>query len=99
MSPHSLAAGPDSEVLADSVYGDLQVEGWERPEILLQSNNEEAASLRQDGQIIRLKASGDCLLRLPYQARLTDRQRAWRRAHQGSSQPRDDPQGAGLPGA
>ena len=71
MSPHSLAAGPDSEVLADSVYGDLQVEGWERPEILLQSNNEEAASLRQDGQIIRLKASGDCLLRLPYQARLT----------------------------
>jgi hypothetical protein len=71
MSPHSLITNDEPEVLADSVYGDLQVEGWERAEILLQSNNEEAAFLKQEGQIIRLRASGDCLLRLPYKAKLT----------------------------
>jgi hypothetical protein len=71
MSPQSLITGDEPEVLADSVYGDLQVEGWERPEILLQSNNGEAASLKQEGQIIRLRASGDCLLRLPYKGKLT----------------------------
>jgi hypothetical protein len=71
MSPRSFITSDEPEVLVDVVYGNLQVEGWERLEILLQSNSDETAALRQDGQAFRITTTGDCLLHLPYQARLT----------------------------
>ncbi len=71
MSPRSFNTSDDPEVRIDAVYGDLQVEGWERSEILLQSNNDETAALKQEGQAFQVKTTGDCVLNLPSKARLT----------------------------
>jgi DUF4097 and DUF4098 domain-containing protein YvlB len=71
MSLRSLITSAEPIVLVDAVYGNLQVEGWERAEIQLQSNSDETAALRQDGEAYRVKTTSDCLLHLPYQASLT----------------------------
>ena len=71
MSPRSLITSAEPEVLVDAVYGNLRVEGWERLEIQLQSNSDETAALRQEGEVYRVETTDDCLLHLPYQARLT----------------------------
>jgi hypothetical protein len=71
MSPRSLNTSDDPEVRIEAVYGDLQVEGWQRSEILLQSNNDETATLKQVDQAFHVKTTGDCLLHLPSKARLT----------------------------
>ena len=70
MSPRSLTTSAEPEVLVVAVYGNLNIEGWERAEILLQSNNDETAVLRQEGQAIHVKTTGDCLLHLPFKAKL-----------------------------
>jgi hypothetical protein len=70
MSPRSLNSSEDPDVRVDAVYGDLQVAGWERSEILLESNSYETAALKQEGQIFRVKTTGDCMLHLPSKAKL-----------------------------
>jgi hypothetical protein len=71
MSPRSLITSDAPEVLIAAVYGDLQITGWERDEILLQSNNDDTAVLKHEGSIVHIKTTGDCLLHLPKKTRLT----------------------------
>jgi SHOCT-like domain/Toastrack DUF4097 len=71
MSPRLLTTSDKPEVSVDAVYGNLQVEGWERAEILLRTNSDETAALRQEEQAFHVTTTGDCLLHLPYKAKLT----------------------------
>jgi hypothetical protein len=56
-------------VQVDNVGGDLQIVGWERPEIIAKTDDDEL-SLANDGQVIRANSDGDLILYLPRETNL-----------------------------
>jgi hypothetical protein len=67
MDKRSISTSMAPEVVIGQVLGDLQVKGWEEPEVVV---NADAADLdleeQEDG--VRLSSRGDCFVRLPHGA-------------------------------
>ncbi len=71
MEGHSVTTGPAPEVEIEEIFGNLQVKGWDQPEVFLKSSDGESASLEQRDGVVHIRARGDCLLRLPADAMVT----------------------------
>jgi hypothetical protein len=57
------------EIFIDQVQGDLQVKGWDRPEVAVEASSEDL-SLDEGDDVVRLSCQGDCAIHLPYSASL-----------------------------
>jgi hypothetical protein len=71
MGTRTFATGPTPQVIIEAVYGDLQIKGWERSEVLVNSSAEEGAGQVEQGDALRVHTRGDCLLNLPVGAGIT----------------------------
>ena len=52
------------EVILEDVLGDLQVKGWDEPEVQVRGASEEVTVQEQD-DVIHISSQGDCVLRVP----------------------------------
>ena len=55
------------EILIGEVLGDLQIKGWEMPQVAIQADPQELEVQEQE-DTVRLSCRGDCEIRLPYGA-------------------------------
>jgi hypothetical protein len=70
MTRQMIDTGPAPEVLIDQVLGDLQVRGWETPQVAINADPDDLDLVEQDGSL-RLSCRGDCDLYVPHGAALT----------------------------
>lgn len=71
MSQQILSTGPTPKIVIEAIGGDLQVKGWERPEVLMKANREEPSPLVMQGEEVHIRCGGDCILRVPEEATVT----------------------------
>jgi hypothetical protein len=69
MDKRSIATSMAPEVIIEQVEGDLQVKGWDRPEVAVFADLDELV-LTEEEDGIRLNCTGDCDVRLPQGASL-----------------------------
>ena len=67
MSEQSVATSIAPEVIIEQVLGELQVKGWDRPEVSIKANPDELTFNEQD-DVVRLSCRGNCSIRLPHAA-------------------------------
>lgn len=67
MDQQTVATSLAPDVIIDQVHGNLQVKGWERPEVVIKANPDEL-SLEEQDDVIRLSCQGNCAVRLPHGA-------------------------------
>ena len=70
MSRQLVDTGPAPEILIERIMGDLQVRGWESPQVAINADPDELDLQEQDGGL-RLSCQGDCDLYTPRGAVLT----------------------------
>jgi SHOCT-like domain len=70
MSRQVIETGPAPDILIEKVLGDLQVRGWENPQVAVNADPDELDLQQQDGNL-RLSCRGDCDLYVPQGAALT----------------------------
>lgn len=70
MSKQILDAGPNPEIIVDEANGDLQVRGWETPQVAIQAEPEELTLEHQDDRV-QMSCTGDLELHLPLGTLLT----------------------------
>lgn len=68
MSQHSVTSGFSPEVLIDEVHGNLEVKGWDRPDILMKSSADDTPAPEVQEDTVRIGSKGNCLIRLPQRA-------------------------------
>jgi hypothetical protein len=71
MTTKMIHSGDRPVVTLEVIRGNLELKGWDRPEILLKSGSEEELDVQQDGEQIQISCSQDLMARLPQDARLT----------------------------
>ena len=71
MGTRTFTTSPTPQVIIEAIYGDLQIKGWERSEVLVKSSEEEGAGLVEQGDTLRVRSRGDCLLNLPVGSGIT----------------------------
>lgn len=69
MTQKSIPASLTPRIVIAEVHGNLQVKGWDRPEVWLRSNDDQAVLLQQDDHI-QITSHGDCMLRLPHESEI-----------------------------
>lgn len=69
MTQKSIPASLTPKIVIAEIHGNLQVKGWDRPEVWLRSNDDRAELLQQDDSI-QINSHGDCMLRLPHETEL-----------------------------
>ncbi len=67
MSRQTYTTSQAPEVLISEVLGDLQIKGWEEPQVAIQADPAEL-EVQQEEDSLRLSCRGDCEIRLPYGA-------------------------------
>jgi hypothetical protein len=67
MSRQIIDTSPVPEILIGEVLGDLQIKGWEAPQIAIQADPQEL-EIQEQEDTLRLSCRGDCDIRLPYGA-------------------------------
>ena len=70
MSRQMIDTGPAPEILIGQILGDLQVRGWESPQLAVNADPDELDLQAQEGGV-RLSCQGDCDLYVPRGAVLT----------------------------
>ena len=70
MSRQVIETGPAPDILIEKILGDLQVRGWENPQVAVNGDLEDLDLEQQDGNL-RLSCQGDCDLYVPQGAVLT----------------------------
>lgn len=71
MATKMLVCGDRPVVTLEVIRGNLELKGWDRPEILLKSSSAEALDVQQEGERVLISCSQDLMARLPQDARLT----------------------------
>ena len=71
MSTRSVDTSPTPQVFVEAVYGDLQIKGWSRSEVLVKSSDDEGVVLVEQDGALRVRSRGDCSLHLPVGASIT----------------------------
>lgn len=69
MTQKSVPTSLTPRVVITAIHGNLQVKGWDRPEVWLRSNDEQTALIQQD-EVVQITSHGDCMLRLPHESEL-----------------------------
>ena len=69
MSQQTVATSITPEVIIEKVLGELQVKGWERPEVSVKAHPDELTLEEQD-DVVTLSCRGNCTIRLPHDATL-----------------------------
>jgi DUF4097 and DUF4098 domain-containing protein YvlB len=69
MSKQTIPTSMAPEVIIEQVHGELQIRGWERPEVLVSANSDDLSMEEQD-DTVRLSCQGNCDVRLPHGATL-----------------------------
>jgi SHOCT-like domain len=67
MSRQIINTSQAPEILIDEVLGDLQIKGWETPQVAIQADPQELEVQEQE-DTVSLSCRGDCEIRLPYGA-------------------------------
>lgn len=67
MSRQTINTSLAPEILIGSVLGDLQIKGWELPQVAIQADPQEL-DIQEQEDTVRLSCRGDCEIRLPYGA-------------------------------
>jgi len=67
MSKQSIPTSMVPEITIEQVAGNLQVRGWESPEVEVRASSDDLRMQEQD-DVIRLSCSGNCDVRLPHGA-------------------------------
>jgi SHOCT-like domain len=57
------------KIILQEIHGNLQVKGWDRPEVLLRSSDDGSTLEAQDDSV-NISSHGDCVIRLPHEADL-----------------------------
>ncbi len=70
MSQKSVNTSLAPEVTIEAVTGDLQVKGWEEPQVSVRADSDNGLLLEADGDAVRLSCQGSCIVRLPQGATL-----------------------------
>jgi hypothetical protein len=70
MSRQIVDTGPAPEILIERIMGDLQVRGWDSPQVSINADPDELDLQGQEGSL-RLSCQGDCELYTPRGAALT----------------------------
>lgn len=69
MKQNSVTVAGLKTVIIENINGDLQVAGWERPEVSIKTDDDDA-TLRVDGDRVFAAASGDLILYVPRESNL-----------------------------
>lgn len=69
MKQNTIPVSGPLTVIVDQIAGDLQVAGWDRPEVSVKTDDDDA-TLRVDGDQVYASAPGDLILYLPREADL-----------------------------
>lgn len=69
MSEQKISTGSTPEVVIEEVGGNLQVKGWERPEVRAQADPHNLRIEEQDDRV-QIRCTSDCTVRLPMTATL-----------------------------
>lgn len=56
------------EVVIEEIAGNLQLKGWNRPEVLVKSEADVIPTLEEQDDVVTIRCAGDCLIRLPHEA-------------------------------
>lgn len=67
MSKQSFACSMETEIIIGLVAGDLQVKGWDQPEIIIDADPEELHINQQENKVL-IDCQGDCKVRVPESA-------------------------------
>ena len=67
MSRQTINTSLGPEILIGEILGDLQIKGWELPQVAIQADPTELEVQEQE-DTVRLSCRGDCEMRLPYGA-------------------------------
>jgi hypothetical protein len=67
MSRQMIDTSQAPEILISEVLGDLQIKGWEAPQIAIQADPQDL-EIQEQEDTVRLSCRGDCDIRLPYGA-------------------------------
>ena len=67
MSRQTINTSLGPEILIGEILGDLQIKGWELPQVAIQADPTELEVQEQE-DTVRLSCRGDCEIRLPYGA-------------------------------
>lgn len=62
---------PDPEVTLTNIGGDLRLFGWEQNQVRVEASDEKSVQGHQENGRVTVRASADCTVRVPRQARLT----------------------------
>lgn len=64
MSQQAFPTSLAPEVIIETIQGNLQVKGWERPEVNVKAQPD-ALNLEEQDDVVHLSCQGDCTVRLP----------------------------------
>jgi hypothetical protein len=64
MSKQTFATSMEPEIIISQVAGDLQVKGWDQPELVVNAEPDEL-QIEQEENKFHLTCQGDCLMRVP----------------------------------
>lgn len=70
MATRLISSGDKPSVILVEINGNLQLKGWDRPEILLKTGSEEELEVTQDAELVQISCKQDLLVRLPEGAQL-----------------------------
>jgi hypothetical protein len=69
MSKQTIPTSMAPDVIIEQVHGELQVRGWDRPEVVVGANGDDL-NLEEQDDTLHLNCQGNCDLRLPHGATL-----------------------------
>ncbi len=70
MTTRLINSGESPRVVLEKISGNLQLKGWDRPEILLKTGSEEELKVEHSDEEIRISCHQDLLVRLPQESHL-----------------------------
>jgi hypothetical protein len=71
---HIIATGPTPTLIIDEIEGELQIVGWDRPELHAQGPRAGEIAYNEESRDVELSARRNCMLQTPLQSSLRARQ-------------------------
>ena len=68
MGQHSVTTSAAPEVLIEEIYGNLEVKGWDRSDVLVKPSTDDDLSLEVQDDTVRIRCKSNCMVRLPHEA-------------------------------
>ncbi len=65
MDKHTINTGMAPEIGIESIMGNLQVKGWDRPEVSIRANPDDLSLTEEQDDLLQIGCQGNCTLYLP----------------------------------